>query len=296
MSIPQTDLQAFLTQEAEKVRGTYYPIHTGWLRRKLIRKARCTDLHPNPYDEICNPKIGPHEGILSKYERQFRAAGGSLNPMDYPRDGAAEPLIVQRTAPDGYMILNGHHRWIAASRTGVRALRIEIVDLTLQSDVHRILQKTKNTKRAVLDMDEVIILPGVDAAQKRQITRIRKEHIRKGIPALLHYLGDRRYDIWVYTAGYYSTDDIRRLFKRFRMPVTGIVTGMGRKKPDGVDMVQELSKLMESTYRSATHIGQDLVFRTTVGQHGIETYDLTADPDTWSLRVMDIIDVMEKKE
>ena len=53
---------------------------------------------------------------------------------------------------------------------------------------------------------------------------------------------------------------------------------------------------MESTYQSATHIGQDLVFRTTVGQHGIETHDLTADPDTWSLRVMDIIDVMEKKE
>ena len=29
-----------------------------------------------------------------------------------------EPLIVEKVHPEGYMLLNGHHRWAAALKTG----------------------------------------------------------------------------------------------------------------------------------------------------------------------------------
>ena len=58
---------------------------------------------------------------------------------------------------------------------------------------------------------------------------IYKERLRLGIPALFRYLNKKGYDIWVYTAGYYSVDYIQRLFTKYHVQVTSAVTGTGRK-------------------------------------------------------------------
>ena len=41
---------------------------------------------------------------------------------------AFEPLPVQKISPDGYLILNGHHRWAAAHLSGMKSIDVEIED------------------------------------------------------------------------------------------------------------------------------------------------------------------------
>ena len=102
----------YLAQEVENSKGVRFPVKTGILSRLLIREARCDDLHPNPEDEFCSPQIGPNYKIISAYQQQYVDA---LKMSQHYYEG--EPIIVERTHPEGYRIINGHHRWAAALRT-----------------------------------------------------------------------------------------------------------------------------------------------------------------------------------
>ena len=140
-----------------KYKGVYVPVKAGLLRRFLITKLPPDKLHPNPDDEFCFPEIGPNYQIVSNYEsemRQFRndRMGGSV----YAHIGAFDPLYVQKIRPDGYMILNGHHRWAAARRVGLKTVDVKIVDLTQQSDIKKMLSSARHDKRVTLDLDEVV--------------------------------------------------------------------------------------------------------------------------------------------
>ena len=94
----------YLAQEVENSKGVRFPVKTGILSRLLIREARCDDLHPNPEDEFCSPQIGPNYKIISAYQQQYVDA---LKMSQHYYEG--EPIIVERTHPDGYRIINGHH-------------------------------------------------------------------------------------------------------------------------------------------------------------------------------------------
>ena len=72
MASTKTEFQLFLESEVNKVKGIYYPVKAGFLRRLLIKKVSCRKLHPNPNDEFCFPEIGPNYGIISDYEKAFR--------------------------------------------------------------------------------------------------------------------------------------------------------------------------------------------------------------------------------
>ena len=110
------DFRAYLDEEINKVKGVYYPVRASFFRRKFCKKASCHALHPNPEDEFCFPDIGPNYGIISKYQEQYRR--GAQFKTGFEESGIDEPLMVQKVKPDGYMILNGHHRWAAALRSG----------------------------------------------------------------------------------------------------------------------------------------------------------------------------------
>ena len=68
----KTNFQLFLEEEVGKVKGIYYPVKAGFLKRAFIKKAPCGKLHPNPNDEFCMPEIGPNYEIISRYEKDFR--------------------------------------------------------------------------------------------------------------------------------------------------------------------------------------------------------------------------------
>ena len=117
----KTEFEVFLEKEIEKGKGVYFPATAGFLRRAFIKHLPCGALHPNPQDEFCSPEIGPNYEIISRYEQDFRILKDSQG-YEYLKSAVCEPIEVERIHPDGYMILNGHHRWAAALRTGMKKL------------------------------------------------------------------------------------------------------------------------------------------------------------------------------
>ena len=52
-----------------------------------------------------------------------------FSPAKFSTKGSIhEPIVVQRAKPDGFLILNGHHRWTAALESGIPKIRAIIVN------------------------------------------------------------------------------------------------------------------------------------------------------------------------
>lgn len=296
----QKQFEAFLAEEVRKVKGVYYPIKAGFLRRVFVKNVACSKLHPNPNDEFCFPEIGPNYGIISRYVAAYSAVDlAPKKPRYQEEDSASEPLVVERTSPDGYMILNGHHRWGAALRIGLKRIPVQIVDLTQKSDIQKMLNATGFNRRVTLDLDEVVFGREGDTSLEKQLPfplrKHFKERLRLGIPALFNMLNRHGYDIWIYTARYYSLEYLQHYFKHYRVHVTGIVTGAERKGPAGSDTRKELEKLCNSKYKSTVHIDNEAVVRSFKGSQDFEEFRLNASPEAWSRNVMDAFEKMEKE-
>ena len=291
----KTEFQVFLDQEVNKVKGIYYPVKAGFLRRVFVKEAPVSQLHPNPGDEFCFPEIGPNYEIVSRYERDFRKLREGMDLID---SGAKEPLMVEKTKPDGYMILNGHHRWAGARRAGLKKMKIKIVDLTTEKDIRKMLEKATSDKRVTLDLDEVVFRPGTDSclegALRFPLNRIYKERIRRGIPALFHELNAKGYDIWVYSAQYYSLDYLVYFFKHYHVKVTGIVTGTAKKTAGAALEKKATEKLLEARYKTTLHIDNEMVLRTHRDSKEFEEYKLGGAPENWSREVIDAVGKMKQ--
>ena len=291
MAGSNTAFDEFIASEVKKYKGVYVPVKAGILQRALIRWAPCASLHPNPDDEFCSPKVGPNYQIISEYMYSFRLERQSSKQY------CEEPLIVEKIRPDGYMILNGHHRWAAALQLGFRRIPIEIVDLTQEMDIRNILQYSKHDKRVTLDLDEVVFRPeGDDPAEKPlpfPLRSIYKQRLRLGIPALFHYLNKKGYDIWVYSAGYYSADYIQRLFRKYGVHVNGVVTGTGRKTGENKETRRELEALITAKYPETVHIDNKSVLRIFSQTKAVEDYTLGDGTEAWSMRVLDVMKTFE---
>jgi len=286
MNKGKTEFQTFLAEEVNKVQGTYYPVRAGTLRRWLIKKAPIRKLHPNPGDEFCFPDIGPNYEIISQYEKDYaRIINNEVDPL-LMKGGVTEPIMVEKTHPDGYMILNGHHRWAAARRVGVKKLNIKIVDLTQEQDLLKMLHSAKGSKRVTMDLDEVVFRPNIDPYLEKPLpfpANINyKERIRLGIPALMHDLIAKGYDIWVYSSEYYSFPHLMQYFKHYHIHLTGIVTGTARKTPHGADFQKKMEKMAASQYASTLHIDNDSMLQTFRDSKEYEEYPIVADDATWA--------------
>ena len=217
--------------------------------------------------------------------------------MEYHESVVLVALIVEKAKPDGYLILNGHHRWAAAFRTGVDRLNIHVVNLTHKKDIQDMLRRGRSDKRVTLDLDEVVFCGKEDPYHEKPLSfplsRIYKERVRVGIPALFHFLTRRGYDIWVYTSEYYSVDYIRTFFKHMGVRLTGIVTGTGRKSSEWAEHGEELKKQIATKYAATLHIDGSMVLRTFSGTGECAEYPLSGSPETWSREVMDAVQAIE---
>ena len=291
--MPNTHLENFIESEVSKVKGVYYPVKAGFFRRMLITKASCSKLHPNPNDEFCSPKVGPNNSIFADYVKSYSSFKGNMMAAPSLMGSLRAPITVEKTNPDGYMILNGHHRWAAASQVGIKKLPIQIVNLTQTKDVQRMLERASSDRRATLDLDETVFGsssdPWLEKALPFPFSRIYKERLRRGIPALFHFLVEQGYDIWVYSAQYYSLEYIRSYFRHYRIPVTGIVTGMARKGPNGGDVKTQFENMLASRYNSTLHIDTHSVLRTYKSSREYEVYTLRNSRDGWAAEIMDTV-------
>ena len=90
------------------------------------------------------------------------------------------------------MILNGHHRWTAALRVGLKAIPINIINLTSETDIENMILASQHEKRVTMDLDEVIFCDSDQIPAERSLPfparTVYKERTRLGIPSLLHAL------------------------------------------------------------------------------------------------------------
>ena len=311
MAEKQFDFAAYLKEEAEKVRESYYPVQVNLFTRLMKKTAKTGKLHPNPDDEFCFPEIGPNYSIIASYAKAYSQGLGDGKEWfgrgsrdgaggEYDERGNIEPLTVQKTRPDGYMILNGHHRWAAALKSAVPRVRIRIVNLTQVEDVRDMLARSRADRRVTVDLDEVVFAgKGETTLEKPMpfpLNRFFRERVRSGIPALFHTLSNRGYDIWAYSAGYYSMDYIRHYFKAWNVRLAGIVTGTGRKIRQDAATDHEIKRLMDIRYSSTLHIDRSMVIRTFSGSREREEYQLSGSPDSWVREVTDIVMRIAKED
>ena len=284
MAKPLNNLEKYIAEDIRKYRGISYPVGTGLLRRLLVKQAKVGKIHPNPRDEFSQPEVGPNMSIINQYVQQLTKTRYDL--VKYRFD---EPLLVQRMKPDGYMLLNGHHRWAAAVHLKVNTVPIRIVNLTQGKDVDRMLKSSGNSKRVSLDLDEVVF------NRPAEETVMRHDQLRRGVPALFHFLKECHYDIWLYSAKYDSMDDVRRFFRRYRIRIDGIVTGQVQGRP-GIEEVRErLDTLMTEKYTKTVHIDGTGVLCIDRQAKKFADYTLSGREDTWSEEIMDVMTAYEKQ-
>ncbi|MCR5342135.1 MAG: ParB/RepB/Spo0J family partition protein [Butyrivibrio sp.] len=282
-----TGFMAYLKSELEKYSGVYVPVKASWLECLLVKSAPYSKLHPNPSDEFCIDKVGPSFRIIDEYASKFRAAMG--------RDGVAieEPLDVEKVRPDGYMILNGHHRWAAAIVSGIDRIPIRIVNITQLADIEKMLRKSVRTKRVTFDLDEVVFASedgSFEAVPASAPASKFPEKVRLGVPALFHYFHSRDYDVWVFTSKYYSMDYIKKLFKKYSVDVDGIVTGFGRKVAGDKDVKKQIDSLIERKYEETISVDNEMIVRTISGSKDFDQYEIDTKNQKWSAQVMKILE------
>lgn len=293
MASSTSEFEQFLYTEAERYKGISYPVRSSFLRRRLVKKISCAKIHPNPDDEFCMPEIGPNWGIISNYTKEIRQA-----VRNNEKHHITEPILVERIYPGGYMILNGHHRWAAAIRAAEKRIPARIVNLTRASDVKKMVRKNKNNKRATLDLDEIIFLRGEkDKAEKSlgfPLNRFFKEPMRLGVPALIHFLRKQEYDIWVYSAKYFSVDYLQRYFRYYGARLDGIITGLVDHRPGIEEIRTTMDQLVRTKYPQTIHIDSKSVLCIDRVNKKFREYELSGRAETWAGEIMDSIRKYEK--
>ena len=169
-----------------------------------------------------------------------------------------------------------------------------------ESDFRKMLASSASERRVSLDLDEVIFRPADDPYLEKPLcfplNRIYRERLRLGIPALFHMLNSDNYDIWVYTAEYYSIEYIREYFHYYTVKIDGIVTGTGRKRKGFAEERISLEELVRERYKQTLHIDRQTVLRTFSGSKDFEEYPVVEGAFGWAQTVKSIIRKFENNE
>lgn len=280
--------EVHLVNEIEKYKGLAFPVKCGTLHRILFASANIMKLHPNPDDEFSKPEVGPSYRIVSDYETQLR----------YHPEIKFEPIIVEKMHPDGYLIINGHHRWAAFYRLGYKRVPIEIVNMAHEDDIIKMIETATNDKRVTLDLDEVVFCKSDDEPSEAKpgfpFGHFFKERIRLGIPALFHYLSNNGYDIWVYSSKFYSIDYIRNYMKRYHVNVTGIVTGTEKKNNRSESAQKNIDKMIAGKYKYTLNVDDDMVLLINNETKEFVEHEINKEKGNWSQGVINILEQMKE--
>ncbi len=288
MAMNNTEFQEYLKKTLEEQKDIYIPVNSSFIEKIIIHNAKCTDIHPNPDDEFCYPDVGPSYRIMGEYERDIRE---KMNVNSIP---VIEPLIVMKTHPKGYMLVNGHHRWGAAIKVGVKRMPVKVINMMLEEDIKNLLERSDHDKRVTLDLDEVVFRSPYDEfveKTKGVIARKTQKRIRLGVPALFRYLKTHGYDIWVYSSNYYSIDTIQLMFRRYSVHVDGIICGNGKKGLYDSNKSSSINELIANKYKTTVHIDNNSIVITKGKESQFEEFEIRDADELWS---KDLIQVFER--
>lgn len=283
----QKNIMNYVKDALKKIDGLYMPVKAGYLEQIFTKKLDTKKLYPNPRDEFCSDEVGPNYEIIGKYVKQVIKNKELEVPL------FDEPVVIEKLKPEGYMLLNGHHRWAAMLTLQEKSIPVKIINVTHASDIIKTIEKSTNNKRASLNLDDVVFCRSESEPCEKPLpfpySRIFKEKIRRGIPALFYALHEEGYDIWVYTSGYASTDYINQLFKHYRIQVDEIVNGSTRLKFDDKNSLRQTKSLLQKQYPVTLHIDTDTVLRVHSDTKEFEQVDIESRDETWANEVVSIV-------
>lgn len=290
----KTELMQYVFDDVQKYEGFRHFAKASILERLLITKRPPRLLHPNPDDEFSMPAIGPHFGIINEYCAKFTAVGSSND------EKLQEPLYIEKMTRDGYMILNGHHRWAAAMLMGINALPVKIVNLTHEEDHRKMMEKSQNDKRVTFDFDEVLCTTEAHPRAEQEphlligsFEKRYKERLRWGAPTLIQELQREGFDVWIYTNNFYSVEYLQSFFHAYKVQVDGIINGVGRRKSKKAEAVYR--EMVAKKYHEVYNVDNDGVLSIQPGTREFESYDLEVSDREWANKVMDTIKSISNK-
>lgn len=283
------NLLEYIANDVEKYEGIMRHEKSGLLKRIFTNKVDPRELHPNPADEFSMPEIGPNMEIVENYGDIVDQALLLRLPI------FDEPIIIEKMSPDGYMLLNGHHRWAAALKRDVKKVRVRLVNVTHEADVHRVLGTVKNVKRATFDIDDIVFAKEGDQEEPISFpyNLVYKHRMKLGIAALMQNLWDRGYDIWVFTSEYHSREYYRRFFQIHGVEVTGIVNGMDTKKAKRTEKKESLWEAFRNQYKMSITVLKDSIIYNNAATREFEKIDINREELDASKNVLEIIEKID---
>ena len=279
MIVTNEEYNEYVTEDLKNYEGLLHPAKSSFLLRATPKKIDPRRLHPNPNDEFAMADVGPNWNIVGDYEKSVRL---HLRRAEDIFDD--DPIIVTRLDKGGYMILNGHHRWLACLKLRVSKVPVQIVNVTLDEDVYKVINKSKRNKCVTIDFDEVLFadifqeeVEEIPFPQKL----IYKKNLRDKTALLIGEFQRMGFDVWVYTGSYLSEQYIQGLFLTNHCRVDGIVNGLnGKKNP------HKLRDIFRTKYGTIMHVDNEMLTVVNPRTKKYEIVDINVSEEGWASTVV----------
>ncbi len=281
------EFQRMVLDDIKQYSSRSRPMKTPLPEQLLRRRLPIDRVHPNPGDDFCSLEIGPSWEIISNYQQSIRS------DLSHNQEPQIEPIIVEKNAACGFMIVNGHHRWYAAKRMGLAKIPVWITNLVHENEITAAIRRSEHTRCVSFDLDEVLIC-GPDLTADRApvfpLNLIAPERIRKDTAYLFSELRKLEYDIWVYTGSYHTGAYIRRLFRLHGAKADGIMNGLREHRVSA-----EVMQAFRGHYRTLLHIDNEGIIRVDTATKQYETFAVEPG-DSWAYHVIDAVRRMEPED
>jgi len=112
----------YVLEDLASTEGKREVVRAGMIERWRVKFIDPEEMHANPDDDFSKISVGPCDRIINEYVRQIP------HLLRFEQEVFSDPVLVYKLRSGGYLILNGHHRWAAALKTGLAKLRAVIVN------------------------------------------------------------------------------------------------------------------------------------------------------------------------
>jgi len=274
------DYDRLVTEDIRSYAGLNHPVKTALPERLFHRWMKLKNIHPNPDDEFTNPAIGPNFEIVGNYVRNMADKTGSQKKMD--------PLFVEKMSAGGFMLLDGHHRWLAAHRLNMYTARVRILNVTPADEIISAVRSSERRMCVSFDLDEVLLTDGTKVPADRWIPVLHRISVKSGMrlrsPVLIRELQKLGFDVWVYSGGYRSETALKRIFRFHRVRVDGMVNGIRKKEQRAL-----IRKAFVEKYEVSLHIdGSDIVWVNTRTRE-YDTLPIGGNASDWGARTLQAV-------
>ncbi len=243
------EYQKLVLDDVKTYAGICRPVKSSIPARIFIRKLPVNKLHPNPEDEFCDPKIGPSYPIVTNYIQEFQK-GGRQNKLPF-----GQGLTVEKMSTGGYMLLNGHHRWLAANILGYKKVQVNVVNAISETEVIAAINSSDKRMCVSFDLDEVLLTDRhSELADHRLIfpyNFIIRRTLRKHAGNLINELRGLGFDVWVYSGSAVSREEVHRLMSLHKARVDGMVMLLKGKSSSN------LQQAFRDKYELSLHIDNE---------------------------------------